>query len=247
MLKRYVFNIFETKILNNFEFKEKVRVKFLRNNVKTSDKTDEEILGEAMIALSLDKPIDKLNDAVQNIAFLGFVLNERIDDAQKHLSQHEKVMHKDILQLCQKLIDCSNGENSAILKNKLEETIMKCTQTKTFSDILDLSLKLAVENHETRLISEYEKNFKDWSTHYQNAIEKLSKIQDVNKRLENTKSTLTELHLMRQSFWFFENREDIDIQIYKKQIYYPKRWFGKKKKPKTVDAFYVPPNVSRVN
>lgn len=200
-----------------------------------------------MIALSLDKPSDKLNDAVQNIALLGFVLNGRIDDAEKLLSQHEKVMHKDILQLCQKLIDCSDGENSAILKNKLEESILICTEAKTFSDILHLSVKLAVENHEPMLLSEYAKNYKEWNTIYQNAIEKLSKIQDVDKRVENIKSTLTELHLMRQSLWFFENREDIDIQIYKKKIYYPKRWFGKKKKPKTVDAFYVPPNVSRVN
>lgn len=197
-----------------------------------------------MIALSFAKPTDKLNDAVQNIALLGFVLNGRINDAEKLLSQHEKVMHKDILQLCQKLID---GQNSAILKNKLEESTMKCTEAKTFSDILDLSVKLAVENHEPILLLEYAKNYKEWNTIYKNAIDKLSKIQDVDKRVENIKSTLTELHLMRQSLWFFENREDIDIQIYKKKIYYPKRWFGKKKKPKTVDAFYVPPNVSRVN
>lgn len=210
-------------------------------------KTDEQILGEAMIALGLEERNDKLKDAAQNIAWLGFVLNGRIEDAEKHLSQYEKIINKDILQLCLKLIEGSNEENSTNLKTQLDSAITQCKQDNSFAEILDSNVKLAVKNLEPKLVSEYTNNYKEWQTIYQSAIEKQSQIQDVVERVENIKSTLNELQQTRQSLWFFENREDIDIQIYKKKIYYPKRWFGKKKKPKTVDAFYVPPNVSRAN
>lgn len=200
-----------------------------------------------MISLSLNEHTANLKDAANNIALLGFVINGRIEDAEKHLSQFEKIINKDILQLCHKLVDSLNGENSTNLKQQLDSAISQCKQNNTFSDILDSNVKLAVKNFEPKLVSEYTNNYKEWKTIYQSAIEKQSQVQDVGQRVENIERTLTELQQSRQSLWFFENREDIDIEIYKKKTYYPKRWFGKKKKPKTVDAFYVPPSVSRVN
>lgn len=48
-----------------------------------------------------------------------------------------------------------------------------------------------------------------------------------------------------QKLWFFENEDKIDLQIDSKKIFYPKRWFGKLKKPKAVDEGYVPPEVQK--
>lgn len=224
-----------------------MRVKFVRNNVNETVKTEEQILGEAMISLSLDEHTGNLKDAANNIALLGFVISGRIEDAEKHLSQYEKIINKDILQLCAKLVDSLNGENSTNLKQQLDSAISQCKENNTFSDILDSNVKVAVKNFEPKLVSEYTNNYKEWKTIYQSAIEKQSQVQDVDQRVGNIERTLAELQQSRQSLWFFENREDIDIAIYKKKTNYPKRWFGKKKKPKTVDAFYVPPSVSRVN
>lgn len=224
-----------------------MRVKFVRNNVNETVKTEEQILGEAMISLSLDEHTGNLKDAANNIALLGYVISGRIEDAEKHLSQYEKIINKDILQLCAKLVDSLNGENSTNLKQQLDSAISQCKENNTFSDILDSNVKLAVKNFEPKLVSEYTNNYKEWKTIYQSAIEKQSQVQDVDQRVGNIERTLAELQQSRQSLWFFENREDIDIAIYKKKTNYPKRWFGKKKKPKTVDAFYVPPSVSRVN
>lgn len=200
-----------------------------------------------MISLSLDEHTGNLKDAANNIALLGYVISGRIEDAEKHLSQYEKIINKDILQLCAKLVDSLNGENSTNLKQQLDSAISQCKQNNTFSDILDSNVKVAVKNFEPKLVSEYTNNYKEWKTIYQSAIEKQSQVQDVDQRVGNIERTLAELQQSRQSLWFFENREDIDIAIYKKKTNYPKRWFGKKKKPKTVDAFYVPPSVSRVN
>ena len=46
-----------------------------------------------------------------------------------------------------------------------------------------------------------------------------------------------------QKLWYFENEDHIDLTIDSKKVYYPKRWFGKKKKPRVVDEGYIPPEI----
>jgi hypothetical protein len=47
--------------------------------------------------------------------------------------------------------------------------------------------------------------------------------------------------------WFFENEEQLELEIEKKnQGYYPQRWFGKKKKAKKQDENYVPPEIDSI-
>lgn len=66
-----------------------------------------------------------------------------------------------------------------------------------------------------------------------------------NKRLEEIKLVTQSMANEEQKLWFFENEDKIDLQIDSKRIFYPKRWFGKKKKPRTVDEGYVPPEVQK--
>ena len=49
-----------------------------------------------------------------------------------------------------------------------------------------------------------------------------------------------------QKLWFFENIEDIKLDIEDKKVFHPQRWFGKKKKPKKLDENYVPPDVESI-
>lgn len=35
----------------------------------------------------------------------------------------------------------------------------------------------------------------------------------------------------------------MDLEIESKKVYYPKRWFGKKKKPRVIDEGYIPPEI----
>lgn len=49
-----------------------------------------------------------------------------------------------------------------------------------------------------------------------------------------------------QKLWFFENIEEIKLGIEDKKVFHPKRWFGKKKKPKKLDENYVPPDVESI-
>lgn len=64
-----------------------------------------------------------------------------------------------------------------------------------------------------------------------------------NKRLEDIKRMTEDMAKEEQKLWFFENEDKIDLQIDSKKVFYPKRWFGKLKKVKTVDEGYIPPEV----
>lgn len=44
-------------------------------------------------------------------------------------------------------------------------------------------------------------------------------------------------------FRFFDREEKLELDIDAKKVYYPKRWFGKKKKPRKVDTDYIPPEI----
>lgn len=35
----------------------------------------------------------------------------------------------------------------------------------------------------------------------------------------------------------------MDLEIESKKVHYPKRWFGKKKKPRVIDEGYIPPEI----
>lgn len=48
-----------------------------------------------------------------------------------------------------------------------------------------------------------------------------------------------------KKLWYFDNVDNVDLQIESNKVFYPKRWFGKKKKPRVVDENYIPPDVDR--
>ena len=72
-----------------------------------------------------------------------------------------------------------------------------------------------------------------------NRLKRIQRLEDVEKLQE-------EMNKQEQKLWFFENIEDIKLDIEDKKVFYPKRWFGKKKKPKKLDENYVPPDVESI-
>lgn len=55
--------------------------------------------------------------------------------------------------------------------------------------------------------------------------------------------TSKDLEMEEKKLWFFENEDQIDLEIDSKVVRYPKRWFGKKKKPRVIDEGYIPPEI----
>jgi len=62
-------------------------------------------------------------------------------------------------------------------------------------------------------------------------------------RLQDTEKIQAELKAEEKKLWFFENEEQIDLEIESKKRFYRKRWFGKIKKPRVLDENYIPPDI----
>ncbi|XP_022224063.2 uncharacterized protein LOC111075230 [Drosophila obscura] len=223
---------------------EKVRVKFIRNYVEdTSKDTEEKVLGRAMIQLGSGE--GTLKELKQNISLLGLVLCGKLPDAVSLLAQNRGAFHKEILTTCQNVAESLKLEVSDEFTQSLQQTLDKCTQTISIDEKLETSVRSSAQKFEPKLLAEYGQSYQEWTKQFENAVKKYIEEQSLVERKNSIEKTLNELDAKRQNLWFFENKDDIDIQIYKKKVQYPKRWFGKKKTPKAADTFYVPPSVTR--
>ncbi|KAI8039814.1 uncharacterized protein LOC128254079 [Drosophila gunungcola] len=221
----------------------KVRVKFLRNYPEdASENTEEKKLGRAMIRLGSGE--GSLKELKQNIGLLGYVLSGQVAEASSFLTKNQAALHKETLSAAQAIAESLKLEGSEELMKLLQETLEKSTKSNAIQGLLEKSVRDTAHKFEPKLLAEYGESYQEWAKKFESAIQCHLEAQSLEQRKSSIQKTLTELEAKRQNLWFFENRDDIDIQIYKKKVYYPKRWFGKKKKPKAADTFYVPPNIT---
>ncbi|XP_016930418.3 uncharacterized protein [Drosophila suzukii] len=222
---------------------EKVRVKFIRNYPDdASENTEEKKLGRAMIRLGSGE--GSLKELKQNIALLGYVISGQAAEASSFLAKNQAALHKETLTAAQSVVESLKLEGSEELVKSLQETLEKSSKSNAIQTLLENSVKSTAQKFEPKLLAEYGESYQEWAKKFESAVQYQLEAQSLEERRASIQKTLSELESKRQNLWFFENRDDIDIQIYKKKVYYPKRWFGKKKKPKAADTFYVPPNIT---
>ncbi|XP_017001999.2 uncharacterized protein [Drosophila takahashii] len=222
---------------------EKVRVKFIRNYPEdASENTEEKKLGRAMIRLGSGE--GSLKELKQNIALLGYVISGQVAEASSFLTKNQAALHKETLTAAQSVLESLKLEGSEELLKSLQETLEKSSKSNAIQSLLENSVKSSAQKFEPKLLADYGESYQEWAKKFESAVQYQLEAQSLAERKASIQKTLSELEEKRQNLWFFENRDDIDIQIYKKKVYYPKRWFGKKKKPKAADTFYVPPNIT---
>ncbi|XP_033154364.1 uncharacterized protein LOC117137162 [Drosophila mauritiana] len=222
---------------------EKVRVKFIRNYPDdASENTEEKKLGRAMVRLGSGE--GSLKELKQNVALLGYVLSGQVPEASSFLASNPTALHKETLSAAQSIVESLKLEGSEELLKSLQEASEKSSKSNAIQSLLENSVKASVQKFEPKLLADYGESYQEWAKKFEAAVQRQLELQTVEERKASIQKTLMELEAKRQNLWFFENRDDIDIQIYKKKVYYPKRWFGKKKKPKAADTFYVPPTIT---
>ncbi|EDW55896.1 GM17853, partial [Drosophila sechellia] len=222
---------------------EKVRVKFIRNYPDdASENTEEKKLGRAMVRLGSGE--GSLKELKQNVALLGYVLSGQVPEASSFLASNPAALHKETLSVAQSIVESLKLEGSEELLKSLQEAVEKSSKSNAIQSLLENSVKASVQKFEPKLLADYGESYQEWAKKFEAAVQRQLELQTVEERKASIQKTLSELEAKRQNLWFFENRDDIDIQIYKKKVYYPKRWFGKKKKPKAADTFYVPPTIT---
>lgn len=154
---------------------------------------------------------------------------------------------KQTLELVQTLLKNKEGVDDN-LTNGLNRRLEEAVDTKNLDTLLSVFLEEAGKKDEVKLIEQQKAKYEIWKE--QDTLEKSKKINIIppSQRKENIEQILADVNQKRQKLWYFENEELIDLEIFnKKNKSYPKRWFGKKKKPKVVDDNYVPPEITRKN
>ncbi|KAH8402184.1 hypothetical protein KR009_010396 [Drosophila setifemur] len=222
---------------------EKVRVKFIRNYPKdASENTEEYKLGRSMVKIGSGE--GSLKEPKQNIALLGYVISGQLAEAASFLAKHNQVFDKETLIAAQGAVESLKLEGSDDLLKSLQESLEKSPKSNAIQGQLESIVKSSAVKFEPKLLADYGEAYQQWAQKFEEAVKNQLEAQSLEERRDHIQKTLSDLEAKRQNLWFFENKDDIDIQIYKKKVYYPKRWFGKKKNPKAVDTFYVPPNIS---
>ncbi|XP_055372656.1 28S ribosomal protein S27, mitochondrial [Condylostylus longicornis] len=229
----------------------KVRVKYLRNEFFDNhfDLRDHFIItGKSLNAIS--KYLDK--NLTYSIRLLGNVYCRKFDACMELLNSDEALFHKDVIEKALKHLEKLVSEEKELqdneafanvhtsLKNLISNNKL---QQQSLSDDIEVLVKQAVAKFEKIELEKQKEIYEMWNKHREiklnEEIERLNRV----KRLQEIEDLTKEMETEEQKLWFFENEDKIDLQIDSKKVYYPKRWFGKKKKPRVVDEGYVPPEI----
>ncbi|XP_053684091.1 uncharacterized protein LOC128734101 [Sabethes cyaneus] len=226
----------------------KVRVKFIRNPYfddhfdLTSSKL---LLGKTFYTLGLQSGAIVGNSC----KLLGLVLYEKYAEALKFVEACKNVeISGEMVELAKTFLGkVEVKEDESYLK--LSEILgtangsgMKLADG-SFEKLLLDDVNKSIADNEKQQIEDQIKTYSRWCDLRQQRLEEeLARLHRV-KRIQEMEKMARDMEQEEQKLWFFENEDKIDLQIDSKKVYYPKRWFGKKKKPRTVDEGYVPPEV----
>ncbi|XP_055913171.1 28S ribosomal protein S27, mitochondrial [Eupeodes corollae] len=224
----------------------KVRVKYLRNEYFDDHfdiKNHDHLVGKTFIAIGkkMDKPFSP------NLKLLGYCLYGKYENACNELKTTDKVFFKEILEHCLKVLEVIETEDTSLesLKVVLQERLANTNQlqSESFDTLLEDYCKSVVAKQEPVAIETQKELYKKWNVLREEKLnEELQRLQRA-KRLKKIEQITEEMKTKEQHLWFFENEAQLDLQIDGKRVFYPKRWFGKKKVPRVIDADYVPPEI----
>uniref|UniRef100_A0A1L8ECZ2 Putative mitochondrial 28s ribosomal protein s27 n=1 Tax=Haematobia irritans TaxID=7368 RepID=A0A1L8ECZ2_HAEIR len=217
---------------------QKVRVHFLRNPLEYDIKDD---IGKSLLKIA---PKNLTGETKDNAQLLGYVLTKRFDDLEKFLSSYPSNISTDVLEICKQfLTNCNQSE----ISQKVERIGMEKKSSKSLEEQIDAMLNQKLPE-ESKLLAEKQKQiFPTWQKLREEKKKQIEKEISELERKENVEKITKEIESKQQLLWFFEEEDKLDLDIYKKRVYYPKRWFGKKKKPRVLDEHYVPPQIRKIN
>ncbi|XP_055593219.1 28S ribosomal protein S27, mitochondrial [Uranotaenia lowii] len=225
----------------------KVRVKFLRNPFFDDhfDLTDSKaLLGKTLYVLGLNSE----GIVANNCHLLGSILHGKFEQSLKFIEANKgKEISQEIVTSAKGYLEQVEQKDSVEYTKLVEafdnmQSTMKISND-NFEKILLDAINKAVSENESKQINQQKQIYSDWCTLRQQRLDdELTRLQRA-KRIQDLEKIARDMEQDEQKLWFFENEDKIDLQIDSKKVFHPKRWFGKKKKPRTVDEGYVPPEV----
>ena len=228
------------------EIEIKVRVFTLRNphfDDHFDIKNTNHLLGKTFLYLA-DETANKVTS--NSLKLLGYSLYEKYDKGIEFLAKSKSAtFFKETVEIVKNFTEKVEKleENEPAKKFFAAVSELTSLQDENVADLIEKSMKKAISEQEPKDIEAQKKSYSLWIDERQqkldSEIERLNRIQ----RLINIEKVQEDLESEEKKLWFFENEDKIDMEIEGKKVYYPKRWFGKLKKPRVVDENYIPPDV----
>uniref|UniRef100_A0A336LVR3 CSON003897 protein n=1 Tax=Culicoides sonorensis TaxID=179676 RepID=A0A336LVR3_CULSO len=232
----------------------KVRVKFLRNPYFDDHfdiKDSQHLVGKTLTLIG--REYSKLGNIKigNNVQLLGLAIYQKYEDAVTLLesckgSELEKDVIEKINEFFTKVEEQQQTEAFHALKSAIElvGSSHKVIEG-NFEEKLNELCKSVVQENEAKEIEQQKKIYSAWTEirekRLKEEIERLHRAE----RLKNVEQLTKEMEAEERKLWFFENEDQIDLDIESKRVYYPKRWFGKRKVPRKADENYIPPDIDR--
>ncbi|KAJ8724975.1 hypothetical protein PYW07_015933 [Mythimna separata] len=224
----------------------KIRVKFLRNPFFDDhfDIKDTHTLSGKTLAWISERASNNLNNNLQIIGWLAYKKYDKLSAfCEKMSSDKSFKVNKEVLELLQKENATAEAESKAILENCFT-TLSKSEQNSETS--LEESLKVAIENAINKLhkndVSQQKQLFQSWAKLRDEKLEEQAQRLDRARRIQLIQQKQNEMKDQEQKLWFFENEDQIDLQIEEKEKLVDKTVL-KKTATKTSDENYIPPEI----
>jgi small subunit ribosomal protein S27 len=236
----------ETEGKKKKETEIKVRVFFERNphfddhfDIKNSN----HLLGKTFLYLADEVSNETLSNSLK---LLGYTLYEKFDKGNEFLAQSKSAtFFKETVEIAKSLAEkVENLDANEPAKAFFESlSSLSSLSDENVAELIEKSMKQAISTQEPKDLEEQKQIYAQWNEERQQKLDaeiaRLHRIQ----RLINVEKVQEDLKAEEKKLWFFENEDKIDMEVEGKKVYYPKRWFGKVKKPRVVDENYVPPDV----
>lgn len=228
----------------------KVRVKFLRNPYFDDHfdiRNSQHLVGKTLWYIGKELPAS----IGSSIRLLGLSLYQKYDQALQVLDETKsnelyKPVTDKIAELLSNVEEDQKSEEYQSFKSAIESTgsTHKIIDANLETLATELCEKIVSEN-EAKEIEQQKKIYSAWleirKKKLDEEIERLNRVE----RLKNIEKLAEDMKAEEQRLWFFENEDQLDLQIEGKRVYYRKRWFGKKKTPRVIDENYVPPEFQK--
>lgn len=211
----------------------KIRVNYLRNPFHDDhfDLREPEKLVGKTFALFTNNKIDSLNKSFNIFGWALFGKNNKVEKSIKECHEKNIILCKEVLDLipetCEmksKLLDliCESIDIQKVLKENVEKAVSKISE-----DDISTQCKL----------------FSLWDEERIAALEEQKRRLLVKKRLAHIEQLKNALEEKETKLWFFDNEEQIELQIEAKEEEDKAQIKETKKSTEDSDENYVPPEV----
>lgn len=151
------------------------------------------------------------------------------------------ILYSDVYEIVLEFLKRQTEQDKLV--EKMEHLFAKQISKDTMEKHLDEELHEAMLKEENELAAREQEHFAKWQTERLELWQTVRKEASDVERKQNIDVILDDISTREQKLWYFDKKVEIDLQIFQKRVYYPKRWFGKKRKPRAIDENYIPPEI----